>query len=243
MRNKIEKIAILNTADAEAQAKKQDLRWPLVETAQEAELLLCRKASKWGIWIPHIFPEPYFVDFLSGAMDYRRRKGGGHQQEIAKAFSLSKDKPKILDLTAGWCKEAFLLASLGAEVMALEKNPLVYLCTHSALEVFFQESPVCRLQLQNKDSKDFLNQVSDWDSIYYDPMYPNKKKKALVKKDMQILQALAKDEVEDPELLRLAILKAKNRVVVKRPSWAEPILPNVSKQIESKNTRFDIYFV
>jgi 16S rRNA (guanine1516-N2)-methyltransferase len=82
------------------------------------------------------------------------------------------------------------------------------------------------------------------DVIYIDPMYPEKKKSALVKKDMQILQRLlGKDEQAD-QLLKTALRHSGKRVVVKRPIHAEPvgdIKPDTS--ISSKKTRYDIYLV
>ena len=82
------------------------------------------------------------------------------------------------------------------------------------------------------------------DVIYIDPMYPERKKSALVKKDMQILQRLlGKDESADA-LLKTALQCAGKRVVVKRPVHADTvgdIKPSTS--ISSKKTRYDVYLV
>ena len=80
------------------------------------------------------------------------------------------------------------------------------------------------------------------DVIYIDPMYPHRKKSALVKKDMQILQRLHGIDDNAAELLENALLFAKKRVVVKRPIQAETLSerkPNTC--IKSKKTRYDIY--
>ena len=80
------------------------------------------------------------------------------------------------------------------------------------------------------------------DVIYIDPMYPERKKSALVKKDMQILHKLIGNSQDDVELLGTALGYATQRVVVKRPIQAEPvsgIKPDVN--ISSKKTRYDIY--
>lgn len=73
-------------------------------------------------------------------------------------------------------------------------------------------------------------------------MYPDRKKSALVKKDMQILQRLHDKDEKTSELLETALLYAKKRVVVKRPTHAETLnnrKPNTC--IKSKKTRYDIY--
>jgi 16S rRNA (guanine1516-N2)-methyltransferase len=86
--------------------------------------------------------------------------------------------------------------------------------------------------------------VAQPDVIYIDPMYPERKKSALVKKDMQILQRLHGKDVNASELLENALLFAKKRVVVKRPINAETLssrIPNTC--IKSKKTRYDIYTI
>jgi len=87
------------------------------------------------------------------------------------------------------------------------------------------------------------------DVIYIDPMYPQRKKSAAVKKNMQTLQRLIGPDHDSKELLDAAIAAATKlsikRVVIKRPANAESlnnslrIKPNHNH--ESKNTRYDVY--
>ena len=82
------------------------------------------------------------------------------------------------------------------------------------------------------------------DVIYIDPMYPERKKSALVKKDMQILQRLHGEDDNADTLLNNALALAKKRVVVKRPIHAQIVnekIPNTC--IKSKKTRYDIYTI
>ncbi len=75
-------------------------------------------------------------------------------------------------------------------------------------------------------------------------MYPDRKKSALVKKDMQILQRLHLQDDDPAALLEIALLYASKRVVVKRPIQAEQLnkrKPNTC--IKSKKTRYDIYTI
>jgi len=87
------------------------------------------------------------------------------------------------------------------------------------------------------------------DVIYIDPMYPQRKKSAAVKKNMQTLQRLIGPDQDSKELLDAAMAAATKlsikRVVVKRPANSES-LENSSgikptHNHESKNTRYDVY--
>jgi len=75
-------------------------------------------------------------------------------------------------------------------------------------------------------------------------MYPERKKSALVKKDMQILHKLIGGSEDEEDLLGTALRYAKRRVVVKRPLHAEQIAGiKPTMEISSKKTRFDVYVV
>ena len=80
------------------------------------------------------------------------------------------------------------------------------------------------------------------DVVYLDPMYPHREKSAAVKKEMRIFQSLVGEDLDADDLLSPALALAKYRVVVKRPSYAEP-LNNVkpTTSIKMKKNRFDVY--
>jgi len=80
------------------------------------------------------------------------------------------------------------------------------------------------------------------DVVYLDPMYPHRTKSALVKKEMRALRALVGDDEDAALLLQAARQCALKRVVVKRPKGA-PLLDGTkpSGDVQSKNTRYDIY--
>ena len=78
--------------------------------------------------------------------------------------------------------------------------------------------------------------------VYLDPMYPHRSKSALVKKEMRALRALVGDDEDASLLLQAARQCALKRVVVKRPKGA-PLIDDTkpSGNVQSKNTRYDIY--
>lgn len=63
-----------------------------------------------------------FADF--SAMTWKKRKGEGKKQGLIRACKPAKGI-KILDATAGWGKDAAILASFGADVVMLERHPVM----------------------------------------------------------------------------------------------------------------------
>jgi 16S rRNA (guanine1516-N2)-methyltransferase len=65
-----------------------------------------------------------------------------------------------------------------------------------------------------------------------------------VKKEMRLLQNVVGQDTDADELLNLALTSATNRVVVKRPAYAD-FLAGIKPQtsIKTKKHRFDIYLI
>lgn len=200
---------------------------------------------------------PVSIDFISGKKNHRRQFGGGKNQPLARAIGLtSAHLPKVLDATAGMAGDGFVLASLGCEVTLIERSPIISALIKDALQRALDAKNtdseileiISRMQLVNADSGDYLNQARpEIDVVYMDPMYPEKKKKAAVKKEMQALQQILGPDQDSYKLLNAALHSARERVVVKRPAKApiieleNDILPNTA--ISSPNTRYDIYVI
>ncbi|MCL4128309.1 UNVERIFIED_CONTAM: hypothetical protein GTU68_009032, partial [Idotea baltica] len=187
-----------------------------------------------------------FVDLVSGAVGHRRKFGGGKGQSIAKAVGLNKGAtPIILDGTAGLGRDAFVLASLGCKVQMVERHPVVAALLDDGLARAKQDADIGgwvsqRMSLLHASSHDALEQL-----MAQDPMYPhpeNKKKSALVKKEMRVFQSLVGADNDADALLAPALLMATKRVVVKRPDYAEWLdNQKPSMAIETKKNRFDVY--
>ena len=190
------------------------------------------------------------IDFISGELAHRQLYGGGRGQSIAKAIGLKQGKapPSVIDATAGLAKDAFVLATLGCPIILLERSTVIVELINDALTRAKEDNNFSTIlntgfNLIHKSSIEYLkNLISLPDVIYLDPMYPQRKKSASVKKSMQILQKLLNKDEDSSDLLELALLKAKKRVVVKRPKGAA-ILSRIkpSYEVSSKNTRYDIY--
>ena len=187
-----------------------------------------------------------FVDFTGGDINYRR-KTSGIKQEILRAIGFEKDKKiNVLDTTAGLCKDSFIFATYGINVLAIEQNPLIYNITLNALENAKNDHEIAdivkNIKLINMNSIDFLKENNcNFDCIYLDPMFPQKNKTSLCKKEMQVFHNLA-FYGNNEELFELSMLKTKNRVVVKRMLKNDYIVnKKPSYQIIGKTIRYDVY--
>ena len=193
-----------------------------------------------------------YVDFVHGALAHRQQFGGGRGQAIAKAIGLKQgNKPKVLDATAGLARDAYILATLGCHMTLLEQSPILSLLIEDGIKRGLENEQSAQVlaggfELHNQNAIEFMNKLNNEqrpDVIYIDPMYPERKKSALVKKDMQILQRLLGKTDNDADLLKAALGCAKKRVVVKRPTQAEPVGQfTPSSSVSSKKTRYDLYF-
>lgn len=191
------------------------------------------------------------VDFLSGSVAHRHQFGGGKGQAIAKAMGLktAKTKPSVLDATAGLARDAYVIATLGCPITMVEQSPIIAkLVTDGIDRACFDDNFKLIMDtgftIIQQNCIDYLQTVTKIpDVIYLDPMYPDRKKSALVKKNMQILQKLLGVDQNAKKLLDVALQYAKNRVVVKRPRGEKSISTRIpDTAIESKQTRYDIYF-
>ncbi len=193
---------------------------------------------------------PILIDFEEGKNAHRRQFGGGRGQPLAKAIGLKKAaNPTVIDATAGFGRDAFVLANLGCKVILVERNPLIAALLYDALQRAKDNSElvdvITRMSLINHDATAYLYKMEQAlypDVIYMDPMYPSRDKSALVKKDMRLLHQLAGPDIDSEQLLTIARTIALKRVVVKRPKPA-PFIGNQkpTTSIESKNTRYDVY--
>ena len=198
------------------------------------------------------YGKPLSVDFVSGKAAHRRQFGGGRGQLVAKACGLTKGiTPSVVDATAGLGRDAFVLASLGAPVLMIERVAAIAALLQDGLTraAVAEETAAiaARMCLRHGDAAEqlvalvaeaeFAPQV-----IHLDPMFPHREKSALVKKEMRVFRELAGDDDDAPRLLAAALEVATHRVVVKRPRKAPPIAgPAPQHTLEGKTSRYDLY--
>lgn len=203
------------------------------------------------------------VDFATSSIQ-QRLQTFGKKHPLAKAIGLHKlkaadPKPLIVDATAGLGRDSLMLAWLGCKMILIEQQPLLHALLADGLKRAFEHTKFAPLQprmlLHHADSKTLL---AEWaaspetqpDMVYLDPMFPIRQKSALVKKEMQMLQALVGKGIcieEEQALLDAALQSCKRKVVVKRPKEAPPLGGEDAMQpdyaVGSPSMRYDVYFV
>ncbi len=153
---------------------------------------------------------------------------------------------RIADLTAGWGRDAFLLAAQGREVILIEHHRLIFHCLEYLLDIAADTtagSITGRMQAINRDSVDFLNEceVGAFDCVYIDPMFPVHKSGAKPAKELQLLQRLTSNQSMQ-SLFEQALKIGAQRVVVKRPLNAPTLnAMTPSMSFRAKTIRFDVY--
>jgi 16S rRNA (guanine1516-N2)-methyltransferase len=187
------------------------------------------------------------VDFSDAKLNYRANSSIKNQN-IAKAVGVkAKLRPSVLDATAGLGKDAFLLAGLGCEIVMLERSNWVHTLLQDGLYRmgYYSADTVTilkRMTLHCADFLEFDGRQQQFDVVYLDPMFPERRKSAKVKKDMAMLQQLLGHQADAEDLLAHARSIARKRVVVKRAKLS-PSLGASKPDIEFKgsSSRYDVY--
>jgi 16S rRNA (guanine1516-N2)-methyltransferase len=188
------------------------------------------------------------VDFAGGAVGYRFRRGGERSHPLVRAAGIKKDRlPSIVDATAGLGRDAFLLASAGATVTLIERSAEVHALLKEALARAAAESPelaevVARMTLVHGDARHYLPELKP-DVVIVDPMHPPRRNTALVKQEMRQLSAIVGADEDAHETMAVALASARDRVVLKWPLRAAPLLatPKPSHQLAGKTVRYEVF--
>jgi 16S rRNA (guanine1516-N2)-methyltransferase len=189
------------------------------------------------------------LDFASGAVGYRFWSGSGRHHPLVRAAGVTKKTPMptVVDATAGLGRDAFLLASVGAKVVMLERSAEVHALLEDALDRARAASDafaevVSRMTLIHGDARDYLPNLQA-EIVIVDPMHPPRQNSALVKKEMRLLAGIVGADEDAHELMRVALASARNHVVLKWPLTAAPLLetPAPSYQFSGKTVRYEVF--
>jgi 16S rRNA (guanine1516-N2)-methyltransferase len=188
------------------------------------------------------------LDFAGGAVGYRFRGGHSRGHPLVKSVGLRKDRvPSVVDATAGLGRDSFLLASVGAKVVMLERSAAVHALLADALARASAASAdlaevVARMTLIHADARDRLPELRP-DVVIIDPMHPPRRNTALVKQEMRLLSGIVGPDEDAHELMQAALASARERVVLKWPLRAAPLLasPKPSHQFTGKTVRYEVF--
>jgi 16S rRNA (guanine1516-N2)-methyltransferase len=163
------------------------------------------------------------------------------------------EHPRALDATAGMGEDSLLLAAAGFSVTLYEHDPVIAALLADALEraaaVPELATVVARMRLVRGDSVGALRALAEGDAsapdrpdvVLLDPMFPERRKSASVKKKAQLLQRLERPAQDEAAMLDAAIKARPRKVVIKRPLKG-PFLAGAKPayQIAGKAVRYDV---
>ena len=171
---------------------------------------------------------------------------------LLKAVGIKKGephRPTVIDCTAGLGEDAWLLASHGCTVTAIERQPLIAVLLDDAI----RRASTTKLEIAQRLTLNRANGI-DWlntqamrakpHAIVLDPMFPLGRK-ARERKPMRVLRLLAGDDDDAPDLLAAALATGVHRICVKRPLKA-PVIEHAQRPkpdvvYKGKAVRFDVY--
>ena len=165
--------------------------------------------------------------------------------QLAKAVGFKSGYvPSIIDATAGMGRDAYTLAALGSSVTLIEQSQIVASLLADGMErqKIEELESIEAMSLLEGNAVELIPSLEEHDVIYLDPMFADRAKQALPKKEMQMFRKLLGHDDNVDALLEVALEHAKKRVVVKRHRTAKPLLDKKPHaQLMGKQTRFDIY--
>ncbi len=184
------------------------------------------------------------------AWQHTLQHGKWRSSNLAKALGIKHGTNfHVLDSTAGWGKDAFIMAHLGYSITCLERNNAMFEMLNTAFQMAQEHTTthetMIRVNWQQLDAIDYLqNEHTQPDIIYIDPMFPITTKSAKVKKPMQLAQDIVGADNDGDALLHLALQRAKHRVVVKRARHSALLADRTpSHQLVGKSNRYDVYII
>jgi 16S rRNA (guanine1516-N2)-methyltransferase len=187
-------------------------------------------------------------DFIGGAVNHRLLYGGGRGQGLPKAVGMKAGKtPSVIDATAGLGRDAFLMASLGAQVTLIERSDVMHALLQDGLNAACDAGGLhaeiaSRMTLIHGDAIDLLPSMNP-EVVLVDPMHPARQKSALVKAHLRAIRDIVGTDDDQLSLIQTALATASKRVVLKWPAKAAPLagLKPCSHQIIGKSVRFDVF--
>jgi 16S rRNA (guanine1516-N2)-methyltransferase len=236
--------AVVGIAGAVFQALLEKLAIPVVSAPIPDHFLLVEEGGQLELRPPDALARAGIrADFPP-----ERSSGSARAHPLVRAFG--KTRTTVFDLTAGLGADAYRLADAGHRVRACEREPALFALLASGWQNARDSGRItaalaARLEFVHGEALELLGSFprhgGDAEAAYLDPMYPPPRRaSALPRRELQVLRSLLGRDDDAAGLLAAARARFA-RVVVKRPTHAQPLADGASFVVESKLVRFDVY--
>ena len=153
-----------------------------------------------------------------------------------KVFSQSNSA--ILDCTAGFGRDSFLLDSMGHDVTMIENSPIVAMLLKNAL----RRSNNINIKLFFGNAYDYMKHSNEkYDYIYIDFMFEKLKNKSLSSKNDETLKMISFNDNDKNKIIQLAQSVSNKKVIVKEPRNTVSGILKPNYIIKTKLLKYNIY--
>ena len=182
-------------------------------------------------------PVSIMIDFFDKRMNNKiKQRLSGKKDIFHKLFP--KKNSTLLDCTAGYGRDGYILRSMGFNVTMIENSPIISLLLNDALK----KLKLSDFIMYHGNSYDYLSHSEKYyDYIYIDFMFNKLKKNSLSSKNDETLKLISFQENDKNNIIRLAIKKSNSRVVVKEPKNSLSNILKPEYTIKTKLLNFNIY--
>ena len=182
-------------------------------------------------------PVKIYIDFNDPKFIEKNNQRLHDKKDIFwKVFSQSNSA--ILDCTAGFGRDSFLLDSMGHDVTMIENSPIVAMLLKNAL----RRSNNINIKLFFGNAYDYMKHSNEkYDYIYIDFMFEKLKNKSLSSKNDETLKMISFNDNDKNKIIQLAQSVSNKKVIVKEPRNTVSGILKPNYIIKTKLLKYNIY--
>jgi 16S rRNA (guanine1516-N2)-methyltransferase len=192
---------------------------------------------------------PLVFDWTQSWKKARRERPQLRNGTFGKALGQKLSSIHLLDTTCGAGEDSLKALALDCRVTAVERSPILAALVLDAIHRARQEREFNAL-LDEKftfifsDARDvMLAQPADFDVIYVDPMFPEKRKSAASMIKMRVFHMIVGDDLDAHQTVAKALEMNAQRLIIKRPLRGEALWPEPTHSFRGSSTRYDMYIL
>ena len=189
------------------------------------------------------------LDFVAEYASFMRQVSKTGAGPLKKALGRGvKRGHRVVDATCGTGKDSLLFLSWGLEVLAFERNPLMFLLLQVAWQSLVRQYPelALKFELIFGDVRTGMQVICQKkiSALYFDPMFSQgpKTRRSLPRQEMVVFEHLIGADPDQEAVIQSLLKLPLSRIVVKRPHKAPQfsgLAPLAS--FPGKSVRYDLF--